>query len=118
MVRHLLIFAAKMLAISVIIGALISLVCYLIGWRDPSQFSNVLTVAGVLIMGMGVLSSSSNTSRADFQTLYTQTASSQTLEQRSKRWVADSNQNFSAVLRFFLIGLFLLLIGLLVGTLG
>lgn len=116
--KPLLIFAARMLGISAIISALISLVCYLIGWRDPEQFSNVLTVAGILIMGMGVLSSSSNSSRADFQTLYTQTASSQTLEQRSKRWVADSNQNFSVVVRFFLIGLFVLLAGTLIGQLG
>ncbi len=118
-VKQVLVLLAKTLGIGAAIGAGVSLVGYLFGWRAPSQFSNALTLVGVLIMGLGVISVSGGyQARGDFKTLYAETAGNQDLHQRSQRIFSDLTQNFSAVVYFILIGFFIVLAGFLVNRFG
>ncbi len=119
MLKHVLFLLAKTLGIGAAIGAVLSLGGYLLGWRNASQFSNALTLVGVILMGLGVFSSNGGSTRGgDVTTLYVETAGSQNLHQRSQRWINDMTQNSSAAVNFILIGLFVLLAAFLIEKLG
>lgn len=107
---------AKALATAALIGAVLGLAAFLFGARNPVHFSNVFFIAGGILIFIGLLSLMGGyRSRADFKTVYSQSAGDPNLNQRNQRWMADTLQSYSMLVYFVLTGGFLLAAGIFIG---
>ncbi|NMB69046.1 MAG: hypothetical protein GYA20_09825 [Chloroflexi bacterium] len=119
MIKHILTLLAKTLAIAAGIGTVVSLAGRFFGWQEAVQFANGLYIAGIVLIGIGLLTVSGGMAqRGDFKIRYAETAGQQTLMERNQRWWNDTLQGYSMLITFCLIGGFLILAGVLVETLG
>ena len=115
MVKHILALLAKTFAIAAGIGAAVSLAGQLIGWQKAVQYANGLYIAGIALIGLGLLTISGGVAqRGNFSIRYAESASQRTLMERNQRWWSDTMQGYSMLITFCLIGGFLILAGVLV----
>lgn len=119
MIKHILALLAKTLAIAAGIGTVVSLAGRFFGWQEAVQYANGLYIAGIALIGIGLLTVSGGyAQRGNFNVRYAESASQRTLMERNQRWWNDTLQGYSMLITFCLIGGFLILAGVLVETLG
>jgi hypothetical protein len=105
--------------IALVIGAIVSIVGWLLGWDTSVQFSNGLFISGGLIVVLGVFSVAGGYNmRADPHLTYAQSAGNMNLEQRAHRLVADMRQEYHVSIFLSLTGAFLIGMAVLVGSVG
>jgi hypothetical protein len=105
------------LLIAVLLGALVSLIGLLLGWRTGTQYSNGLFLVGAIVIIVGIFSVLGGFGmRSDFKVLYSQSASSMNIADRSRRWISDTTQGYSAYIFMLLSGGFLFAFSVLVGV--
>jgi hypothetical protein len=105
------------LLLALLIGAIVSIVGWLLGWDTSVQFSNGLFISGALIIVAGVFSVAGGYNmRADPKLTYAQSAGNMNLEQRTHRLVSDMRQEYHASIFLSLTGAFLIGMAILVGN--
>lgn len=119
MIKHILGLLAKTFGIAAGIGAAVSLAGRLFGWVKAVQFANGLYIAGIALIGIGLLAISGGyAQRSNFSIRYAESASQRTLMERNQHWWSDTLQGYSMLITFCLIGGFLILAGVLVEFFG
>jgi len=105
------------LLLAIIIGALVSIVGWLLRWHTTTQFSNALFWPGAILIVFGILSVMGGYSmRSNFGMLYSQSASDMNLRERTQRLAADMTQGYSTFIFLCLTGVFLIGLAVLIGS--
>ncbi len=105
------------LLLILIIGILISIVGWFVGWKTATQFSNAFFLPGGICIVIGILSVVGGYSmRSDFKVLYSQSAGDMSTSERAKRWVADMSAGYGTFIFMFLTGGFLILLAIIIGS--
>jgi hypothetical protein len=116
MKKSILQLVGKTLALAILIGVLAGCVGWLLGWKTSTQFSNGLFLPGMLLIGLGILSVVGGYGmRSDFHVVYSQSAGSMNIQERTQRWMADMTQGYSVFIFLLLSGGFLIGFAVLVG---
>jgi len=105
------------LLVAIMIGILASIIGWLLGWKTGTQFSNGLFLPGGIVIILGILTIMGGYGmRSDFHVLYSQSAGSMSIQERTQRWMADMSQGYSTFIFLLLSGGFLICLAILVGT--
>ncbi len=92
-----------------VLGLLLALAGWLIGWRTSTQFSNAYFIGGVLAAMIGPLSVMGGFSqRGDFKFQYTRTASNASLGDRTRQMMSEIAEGYNFTI--FMVGVGALLI--------
>ncbi len=103
---------------ALLVSVIVSIIGWLIGWNTSTQFSNGLFITGGLIVVIGLFSTLGGyDKRADPYLTYTQSAGSMDLAERGRRMASDMMQEYRAVVFLTLIGVFVIGMAILVGSL-
>lgn len=113
----------KLLAITLLIafaiGALVSVIGWVLGWNTPTQFSNGLFIAGAILIALGVLGVMGGYKmRSDFGVIYSQSAGDMNISERTQRWVSDTAQSYGTTAFLTLTGAFLMGLAVLIGSMS
>lgn len=105
----------KSLIISGVIGILLGLAGLLLSWKTTVQFSNGFFWAGALLVIFGVLTIFGGYSmRSNFGVVYSQSAGDANILERTKQWIADTEQSYSFYVLLLISGAILILLSLLI----
>ena len=105
----------KSLIISGVISLLLVLAGLLLGWKTGVQFSNGFFWAGALLIIFGVLTIFGGYSmRSDFGVVYSQSAGDANILERTKQWIADTEQSYSFYVVLLISGAILMLLSVLI----
>jgi hypothetical protein len=109
---------ATTFVLALLVGILISIVGWFLGWNTSTQFSNGLFITGGVIIVIGLFSTLGGyNKRSDSFLAYTQSAGNMNLEERTRRMAADMLQEYRAVVFLTLTGGFMIGMAILVGSL-
>ncbi|HOW92549.1 MAG TPA: hypothetical protein PK883_09555 [Anaerolineaceae bacterium] len=106
----------KSLIICGIVSILLVLVGLLLKWKSTIQFSNAFFWAGAILVVFGVLSIFGGYGmRSNFGVIYSQSAGDMNILERTKQWIADTEQSYSIYILLLFSGVVLMLISVLIG---
>lgn len=95
--------------------ALIALICWLGDWLTAKQFGTGLIYGGVAVVGLGVYSVFGGWGLSrDAQVLYAQSASAQSMIERTRRWGQDALGSYSSSIVSTVAGVVAVLVGSLI----
>jgi hypothetical protein len=104
------------LIISVLAAALVGIIG-LIGDWDQVAYSNGMFVGGAIAIALAILSAFGGWgNRADFKQMYSQSAGTMSLPDRSRLWVQDMTRGYNAFLLMSLVGGLLIGLSVLIGS--
>lgn len=106
----------KSLIICGIVSILLVLVGLLLKWKSTIQFSNAFFWAGAILVVFGVLSIFGGYGmRSNFGVIYSQSAGDMNIVERTKQWIADTEQSYSIYILLLFSGVVLMLLSVLIG---
>ena len=106
----------KSLIISGIISVILVLVGLLLSWKTAIQFSNAFFWAGAILIVFGVLSIFGGYGmRSNFGVVYSQSSGDMNILERTKQWIADTEQSYSIYILLLISGGILMLLSVLIG---
>lgn len=105
----------KSLVISGVISLLLVVAGFLLGWKTALQFSNAFFWAGALLIIFGVLSIFCGYSmRSNFGVVYSQSSGNANILERTKQWIADTEQSYSFYILLLICGMEIMLLSVLI----
>jgi hypothetical protein len=105
----------KSLVITGIISAILVLAGLLLAWKTTVPFSNGFFWAGALLIVFGVLSVFGGYGmRSNFGVVYSQSAGDANILERTKQWIADTEQSYSFFILLLMSGAELILLSVLI----
>lgn len=106
----------KSLIICGVVSILLVVVGLLLKWKNSIQFSNAFFWAGAILVVFGVLSIFGGYGmRSNFGVIYSQSAGDMNILERTKQWIADTEQSYSIYILLLFSGVVLMLISVLIG---
>ena len=106
----------KSLIICGIVSILLVVMGLLLKWKSTIQFSNAFFWAGAILVIFGVLSIFGGYGmRSNFGVIYSQSAGDMNILERTKQWIADTEQSYSIYILLLFSGVVLMLISVLIG---
>ena len=98
-----------------ILGILVLLVGWIVGWHTATEFSNGMFVTGSAIIIFGLLSVWGGfTSRGSFAITYAQSTGDMSLAERAKLWTIDSLRGYNVIVVTTIIGLIMIGLAILI----
>jgi len=105
----------KALIITAVISVIVVLVGVISKWQTAIQFSNGFFWAGAILIAFGVLSAFGGYGmRSNFGVVYSQSSGDMNILERTKQWIADTEQSYSFYILLMISGVFLILISVLI----
>ena len=105
------------LVLACVLGAIVSGFGLLFKWNSVVQFSNGFFLVGAILIVMGVMSVMGGYGmRSNFNVMYSQSAGTMNILERSKRWLADTEQGYGSFLFLLLTGVFLVAAAVLISN--
>ena len=102
-----------MVALTLLISLIVTVVGLVLQWNTPAQFSNGFFIAGAILITLGTLTITGGfQQRGSFSITYAETASPASLSERGQRMMADINQRYGALILMTGTGLFLIAISI------
>ncbi len=109
--------AGRILLSTALIALGVLLIGYLLGWKDPTHFSNAFFIAGAILIVLGVLSVTGGYSqRSDFGLLYSESAGQMSSTERTQRMLDDMNQRYGGFAILLVTALLLIGAAILIGN--
>ncbi len=106
----------KSLIICGVVSILLVVVGLLLKWKNSIQFSNAFFWAGAILVIFGVLSIFGGYGmRSNFGVIYSQSAGDVNIVERTKQWIADTEQSYSIYILLLFSGVVLMLLSVLIG---
>ncbi len=106
----------KSLIICGVVSILLVVVGLLLKWKNSIQFSNAFFWAGAILVIFGVLSIFGGYGmRSNFGVIYSQSAGDMNIVERTKQWIADTEQSYSIYILLLFSGVVLMLLSVLIG---
>ena len=106
----------KSLIICGIVSILLVVMGLLLKWKSTIQFSNAFFWAGAILVVFGVLSIFGGYGmRSNFGVIYSQSAGDMNIVERTKQWIADTEQSYSIYILLLFSGVVLMLLSVLIG---
>jgi len=106
----------KSLIICGIVSILLVVMGLLLKWKSTIQFSNAFFWAGAILVIFGVLSIFGGYGmRSNFGVIYSQSAGDMNIVERTKQWIADTEQSYSIYILLLFSGVVLMLLSVLIG---
>ena len=106
----------KSLIICGIVSILLVVMGLLLKWKSTIQFSNAFFWAGAILVIFGVLSIFGGYGmRSNFGVIYSQSAGDMNILERTKQWIADTEQSYSIYILLLFSGIILMLLSVLIG---
>ena len=100
-------------ALTLLISLIVTVVGLVLQWNTPAQFSNGFFIAGAILITLGTLTITGGfQQRGSFSITYAETASHASLSERGQRMMADINQRYGALILMTGTGLFLIAISI------
>ena len=97
------------LLLAILIASLASCLGWLMGWKTSTQFSNGLFLPGGILIVLGILTIMGGYGmRSDFHVIYSQSAGTMSIQERTQRWMADMTQGYNTFIFLLLTGGFLI----------
>ena len=106
----------KSLIICGIVSILLVVMGLLLKWKSTIQFSNAFFWGGAILVVFGVLSIFGGYGmRSNFGVIYSQSAGDMNILERTKQWIADTEQSYSIYILLLFSGVVLMLLSVLIG---
>ena len=106
----------KSLIICGIVSILLVVMGLLLKWKSTIQFSNAFFWGGAILVVFGVLSIFGGYGmRSNFGVIYSQSAGDMNILERTKQWIADTEQSYSIYILLLFSGIILMLLSVLIG---
>ena len=108
--------AGKIAGTTVLIWLAVLLIGYVLGWSQPTQYSNGFFISGAILIVLGLFSVWGGfAQRANFDILYAEPAGQANIAERNQRTAADVIERYEALIFLVAIGLLLILVAIAIG---